>query len=116
MTCWKKRTKKVEKKYQKKNKVRPLPEFNQEFVDKFVKEVIYCGGCKEPFSLGSNELKIHCNLCNKFFHCKIAGECIGKDCKVQLEDGSFHRASYCVDCVAKISGKNTCLCKDCSSK
>ena len=92
------------------------PRITAEFLDKFSREVIYCGGCKGHFNLGSCELKVHCNICNQFFHCKIAGECIGKDCEVQLEDGSFHRASYCVDCVAKIYGHNTCLCKDCSSK
>ena len=115
MTCWKKRTKKVEKKYQKKNKVRPLPEFNQEFVDKFVKEVIYCGGCKEPFSLGSNELKIHCNLCNKFFHCKIAGQCLGDDC-LSVVNGIPHRARYCYGCVGQSFDGGTCLCKECHTK
>ena len=89
------------------------PRITAGFLDKFSREVIYCGGCKTPFHLGSCELKVHCNICNQFFHCKIAGECIGKDCKVQLEDGSFHRASYCVDCVAKVFG-NKCLCKDCN--
>ena len=82
MTCWKKKEKRVEKKYWKPNVVHPesVKEVNEEFMVKFEKEVMYCGGCKEPFNLGSNELKIHCNLCDRFFHCKIAGPCLGKDC------------------------------------
>ena len=81
----------------------------------FVKEVIYCGGCKTPFNIGSNELKIHCNHCNQFFHCKIAGKCYGKDCMIKTENGEIHRASYCYGCVGKITDKG-CLCKDCYSK
>ena len=115
MTCWKKRAKKAEKKYQKKNKVHPLPKFNQDFVDQFVKEVIYCGGCKQPFNLGSNQLKVHCNGCNKFFHCKIAGQCLGEDC-ASVVNGGVHRARYCYNCVGKTFDGGTCLCKECSIK
>ena len=83
------------------------------YIEKFQKEVIYCGGCKQPFDLGSNELKIHCNICNQFFHCRIAGPCMSNDCKIIKYDGSEHRASYCIMC-ASITYKNgTCLCKDC---
>jgi hypothetical protein len=83
-----------------------------EFIDKFVKEVIYCGGCKQPFNLGSNELKIHCNLCDKFFHCKIAGECQGDNCTITKSNGEIHRASYCYDCMGLVTDTNK-LCKDC---
>ena len=111
MTCWKKKTKNAEKRYKQK-KVHPLPEFNQGFVDQFVKEVIYCGGCKQPFNLQSNELKIHCNLCNQFFHCKIAGPCLGENCSSNI-NGVIHRARYCYNCVGKVYDGGTCLCKDC---
>ena len=84
-----------------------------DFLDSFSREVNYCGFCKSPFSLGSNQLKIHCNICNRFFHCGIAGECIGKDCSILKSDGEKHRASYCIHCVSEIYGNNTCLCNDC---
>ena len=77
MTCWRKRAKRVEKKYWKPNVVHPasLKKVDEEFMINFEKEgIMICGGCKEYFPLGSNELKIHCNLCNRFFHCKIAGQ------------------------------------------
>ena len=116
MTCWKKKEKRVEKKYWKPNVVHPesVKEVNEEFMVKFEKEVMYCGGCKEPFNLGSNELKIHCNLCDRFFHCKIAGPCLGKDCLTITGSGQEHRARYCYDCVKYIyKDKKGCRCKDC---
>ena len=87
---------------------------NAKFMDKFVREAMSCGYCKQIFNLDSNELKVHCNICNKFFHCGIAGECIGNDCKVIDSLGNIHRARYCLDCVSKIYSNRTCLCKDCS--
>jgi len=79
-----------------------------EELNNFNREVIYCGGCKQPFNLGSNELKTHCNGCNKFFHCKIAGKCRGIDCSY-----NGHTASYCFDCVKITYDNGLCLCKDC---
>ena len=70
---------------------------------------------KQIFNLDSNELKVHCNICNKFFHCGIAGECIGKDCSVIDTLGNKHRARYCINCVSKIYSNRTCLCKDCGN-
>ena len=99
--------KKEEKKYEK---------VNAKFMDKFVREAMSCGCCKQIFNIDSNELKVHCNICNKFFHCGIAGECIGNDCKVIDSLGNIHRARYCVDCVSKIYSNRTCLCKDCSKE
>lgn len=99
--------KKEEKKYEK---------VNAKFMDKFVREAMSCGCCKQIFNLDSNELKVHCNICNKFFHCGIAGECIGNDCKVIDSLGNIHRARYCVECVSKIYSNRTCLCKDCSKE
>ena len=128
--CCLKPQKRVQRKYRRKNIVYPenyepkkvvYPEpFNinrrnavdSEFMDKFVKEVIYCGGCKTKFDLGSNQLKIHCNLCNKFYHCNIAGECQGDNCKIIKQDGKIHRASYCNSCMG-INTEYQKLCKDC---
>ncbi len=121
MCCFK-RPRRIHRKYRRKSVIYPEPEdviarrrrnaVDSEFIDKFVKEVIYCGGCKQPFNLGSNELKIHCNLCNQFFHCKIAGECSGDDCKIIKENGEIHRSSYCYDCMGLVTQTKK-LCKDC---
>ena len=86
-------------------KTRPV---NGAFIQKFLAEVIPCGGCDQVFDLGSGQLKIHCNLCEQFFHCKIAGKCRGENCQV-----INHSASYCVNCVSKVYDNNECLCKDC---
>ena len=116
MTCWK--SVKEEKKYRR-NSI--CPEINNvtnhritsQEIDKFGREVIYCGGCKGPFNLHSNQLKIHCNLCNQFFHCKIAGPCLGDDCLTITDNGEEHRARYCYGCVGKVYDTGNCLCKDC---
>ena len=108
MSCCAKRADRIEKKY-KNNKVSPYDKkMTTEDVDRFSREVIYCRGCNNNFNLGSNELKIHCNICNQFYHCKIAGKCVGKEC--QSYD---HVPSYCVYCVSKIYKDNKCLCKEC---
>ena len=107
-----------------KNKVHPSPvndneqnqKVNAEYLDRLSREIIPCGYCNRRFNLGSNELKIHCNICNKFYHCGIAGHCIGIDCKVHDEQGKeYHSASYCINCVSKIYKNNECLGKDCAS-
>ena len=85
-------------------------------LDRFSRETHYCGFCKHRFNYGENELKVHCNICNHFFHCGIAGECIGKDCSLITPEGNIHRARYCINCVSKIFKNNTCLCKDCDSR
>lgn len=115
MTCWKKQSERKVKKYRRKSVVHPektmkykVPEVKQFDAD----EQIECGGCNELFDLGSNDLKIHCNLCSKFFHCKIAGKCDGDACRITLRNGQTHSASYCYDCAGLIS-QNKILCKDC---
>ena len=97
------------------NTIHPMSDktVNKEYITRLRKEVIPCGGCDKMFNLGSNELKIHCNICEKFYHCNIAGECIGKLCSIKQDDGTIHRASYCINCVSKIFKNNTCLCLDC---
>ena len=136
--CYSKRKiQKVEKKYNKRsnnkrsnsnkrinnkrsNKVSPDTNYDyknskvdSEFIEHMRKDVLLCGGCNTAFTLRSEEIKIHCNGCEKFFHCKIAGECQGKDCCIQRPDGSLHRARYCYDCAKIKYDNNQCLCKDC---
>lgn len=90
--------------------------YNEYTRENLIKEVIRCGGCGEKYKLGEDKLKIHCNLCEKFFHCRIAGKCIGEDCKITKNDNSIHRASYCLDCVSIVYPRNRCMCKDCYNK
>jgi hypothetical protein len=125
MSCCQKRSKRAEKRLQKGNKHKKnsvVPETNydyknskvdQEFIDHMIKDVLLCEGCNTAFTLRSGEIKIHCNGCDQFFHCKIAGECQGKDCCLKLADGSIHRASYCFNCSKINYQNNQCLCKDC---
>lgn len=101
----------------KKKSIYPIKEkyLKNNYIPDLSNELIYCGGCEQPFDLGSNELKIHCNICNRFFHCKIAGNCRGNDCKIIKPCGGEHRASYCLMCVSHVFSDKTCLCKDCKS-
>jgi hypothetical protein len=121
MSCCasKKRTKNKEKRF-KKNKIYPRTNYDyknskvdNELINHMRKDVILCGGCKQAFTLGSNELKIHCNGCDKFFHCKIAGKCQGTNCCLKLSDDSIHRASFCYSCAKLNYNYNQCLCRDC---
>ena len=111
MVCCGKRAKTLEKKLHKTR----TTELNEDIYD-MVNKVILCGGCKNGFSLESGELKIHCNHCEQFFHCKIAGECIGKDCKLIDSSGHMHKARYCYSCVSQLYKNGTCLCIDCGHK
>ena len=100
--------KKEEKKYEK---------VNAKFMDKFVREAMSCGCCKQIFNLDSNELKVHCNICNKFFHCSIAGACVGPNCSVIL-DGKKESLKYCMGCVnpylkINVMDNGLSLCKIC---
>ena len=88
----------------------------KEFTEIFSLELIPCGGCQQVFTLGSDELKIHCNLCNQFFHCQIAGKCRGEDCQIIKHTGYKHRARYCIHCVSRIFPNGECLCKECCLK
>ena len=89
----------------------------KEFTEKFCSEIIKCEGCQEHFNLGQNEIKINCASCNNFFHCHIAGACVGPDCSVIL-DGNKESLKYCMGCVnpylkINIMNNGQCLCKSC---
>ena len=88
-----------------------------EFTEKFCSEIIKCEGCQEHFNLGQNELKINCASCNNFFHCHIAGACVGNNCSVVLDD-KVESLKYCMGCVnpylkINIMNNGQCLCKSC---
>ena len=99
------------KRIQKKKKIQEKTKFIQKLLI-LIQMNAYRVEDVEYFNLSSNDLKIHCNLCCKFFHCKIAGKCDGDNCKIEKPNGEIHRASYCYDCAGLIS-KNKILCKDC---
>jgi len=106
--CCKRKT--PQKKYQKKTKkIHPQP-----ILTFTVEEEIQCFFCKCSFSLESNQIKIHCQGCNQFFHCNIAGKCIGKHCKMT----QGHQLSWCKSCVPDtlFNKKNNglCICHECS--
>ena len=89
------------------------------FTKKFIKEIIACGACKEQFRIGDHALKINCGSCNQFFHCSIAGSCIGPNCAVVL-NGKKESLKYCNKCVnPKLRINNLdndeCLCRGCES-
>jgi len=86
----------------------------QVYVEKINKECIVCHHCKQMFNLKSNEIKINCAGCDKFFHCHIAGKCRGTICTEILHNGTKHSLSYCLNCVNPMTvKKDTCLCNDC---
>ena len=64
-------------------------------------------------------MKLYCNGCERFYHCHIAGRCIGDNCVFKLYNGQDHRMGYCLNCVdlnLKINQdlkSNECLCKRC---
>jgi len=89
------------------------------FTEQFLSEVISCGGCQKNFSLGDHALKISCSSCNLFFHCHIAGACVGPNCSVTL-DGKKESLKYCISCVnpylkVNIEDNGQCLCKSCEN-
>ena len=121
LLCFKRiKYKEKQKKIIKKKKIYPI-NYNNITTTEFIKESIQCYHCKNSFDLGSNEIKIHCAGCDNFFHCGIAGKCIGKKCNNETLIGQNHQLSWCINCVPhtsfnkqKINGVGFCLCKDCS--
>jgi len=106
----------------KKNKIYPELNIKEITTDKFVKECITCYNCKQIFNLASNKISIHCAGCNQFFHCGIAGKCIGENCNGITMIGGGHRLSWCVNCVPNIPGNEVktngignCICKECAN-
>ena len=103
----KKRERKKSEKYRK-NRVVPVRDFTPD-------EHLLCHGCRKCFRL--EDMKIHCAGCNNFFHCCIAGKCIGKNCNDITMDGEKHTLSWCIYCVPglpqnKVNGQ-FCICGDC---
>jgi len=89
------------------------------FTEQFLSEVIPCGGCQKNFSLGDHALKISCSSCNLFFHCHIAGACVGPNCSVTLDEKT-ESLKYCMSCVnpylkINIEDNGQCLCKSCEN-
>jgi len=86
-------------------------------IEKFNAEIIKCDGCLEHFNLGEHKIVMSCGGCNGFFHCHIAGACVGPNCLVEL-NGKKESLKYCMGCVnpyLKINNQDNgqCLCKSC---
>ena len=102
-----------------KQKLQEQSKKRDEFTKKFLNEIIHCGACKEKFSLGDHALQINCGSCNQFFHCSIAGACVGPNCSVIL-DGKKESLKYCMSCVnpylrINIMDNGLALCKLCEN-
>uniref|UniRef100_A0A6C0CXG5 PHD-type domain-containing protein n=1 Tax=viral metagenome TaxID=1070528 RepID=A0A6C0CXG5_9ZZZZ len=105
------------KKYKKKKKIypEPIPDYSN-----ICNEIYICGYCNNYYN--SDDIKIYCDGCEKFFHCHVAGSCIGEKCTHTLASGMSHSSRYCLNCVnlnnpinKKMDGKN-CICKNCENK
>ena len=88
--------------------------YKNQSLGSFNRQSILCFGCKKCFQLQQNEIKLNCALCNNFFHCNIAGECIGKNC-LHIIDGTKHSERYCNNCVIHDLNllDNKCICINC---
>ena len=89
----------------------------EEFTKKFLAEIIHCGNCKEKFSLGNRAIQMTCGSCNNFFHCGIAGACVGPKCSV-IYEGNIESTKYCIGCVnpylkINVLDNGLSLCKIC---
>uniref|UniRef100_A0A6C0C409 Uncharacterized protein n=1 Tax=viral metagenome TaxID=1070528 RepID=A0A6C0C409_9ZZZZ len=87
------------------------------FINEFNSEIIQCKGCFEKFNLGEHQIVMSCSGCNGFFHCHIAGACVGPNCSVIL-NGKKESLKYCMSCVnpylkVNIEDNGLCLCKSC---
>ena len=78
------------------------------------KNELYCNGCNS-YLKDINKFII-CGGCDKYFHCKIAGECIGKNCFQEGIDNEIYRTNYCYQCISIFYGGNKCLCRNCKIK
>ena len=116
MTCCSKRTKKKIKKYSKKIIIPYDPTVPiSVYREKINNEIIQCFACKDKFALRENKLSIHCSGCYNFFHCGIAGQCIGKNCTHIINTITKYE-SYCNECASIIINDTTCICNTCSKK
>ena len=99
-----------------KNKIYPRPK-----PPRFeISEKILCNGCNYEYSLESEKIQIHCAGCHKFYHCKIAGTCYGKNCYTETNRGQKHYLSWCINCVPNIpqnyektNRNDECICHNC---
>ena len=98
----------------KKKKIYPENKYNEVIIEDYNK--IKCHGCNMSFDL--EEIKINCAGCDRFFHCCIAGKCVGEKCKNQKTIlGETHQLSWCILCVPGIErnrvGGKECICHEC---
>lgn len=108
-------TRKIKRVKKYKKKVYPLPSIPD--YKNIGNEIYECGFCK--ISCSSDDIKIFCDGCEKFYHCHIAGSCVGENCTYTLASGLTHSSRYCLNCVNLNNPINTkcmgdrCICKKC---
>lgn len=112
--CFTRKYRKSKKKVKRSNKIIPVT-IKIDDEKSILDELIYCNGCKKHHK--SDEFKIHCSNCYKFYHCRVAGRCIGKNCSIGGGD-NCHRLGYCLNCVdlnldINTDNTNNCICKEC---
>jgi hypothetical protein len=109
-------TKKTKNKKFKKNKIVP---YNKPVINTpLCEELLLCNKCNKLFT--ADKIKIHCSECLKFYHCGVAGRCIGKECTIKTGTNK-HSLGYCLTCVdLKLSincdKTNRCICKTCQNR
>ena len=106
---------------QKKNEQKNKEEQGLSLINYQVEEIedsgkIKCSGCNDFIPL--EDIKINCAGCDRFFHCCIAGKCIGENCRGQETIlGEKHQLSWCIYCVPGIDqnkvGGQYCICHEC---
>lgn len=110
--CLTRKTKRVKKKYKRRVYPEPIPDYTN-----IGSEIYECGFCK--VSCSSDDIKIFCDGCEKFYCCHIAGSCVGEKCTYTLASGLTHSSRYCINCVNLNNSINTkyigerCICKKC---
>jgi hypothetical protein len=113
---YRKNKQKLKQQKLKKNKIQPI-QIKTDPEKTILDELIFCEGCKKHHR--SDDFILNCASCDKFFHCKVAGRCIGKNCTFGT-DGRIYRLGYCLNCVdLKITinsdSSMNCLCKNCQN-
>ena len=91
---------------------------HQKYIKNLDYEILECNFCKEKFKLNSYQIKINCGSCNKFYHCNIAGKCIGPNCSIISDNNEKIYSHYCLNCVntkldINIDDSDNCLCNEC---
>ena len=98
MSCCKKRGQQKIKRYSQ-NRIIPYADSVtiREYTEKINNEIIKCHYCQRKYKLSENKISIHCSGCDQFFHCHIAGECLGEDCTHIIQGIKKHEMYFFIN-------------------